>query len=151
MEANDDLRQPEVSMNTNAKIRGCGIHHVALQTADYPGTVAFYTEVLGCSLVHAWKSGDRELGLLDLGDGSHIEVIGVPAGTPAPDNASSFPILHLALRVDSVDEAIQLVRDAGYPVTLDPTDFDLGGMRIRIAFFQGPNREVLEFFETLSG
>lgn len=138
-------------MKTNAKIRGCGVHHVALQTADYAGTVAFYTEVLGCSLVHAWKSGDRELCLLDLGDGSHIEVIGVPPDTPVPDNAQQFPMLHLALRVDSVDEAIQLVRQAGCPVTLEPTDFDLGGMRIRIAFFQGPNREVLEFFETLAG
>lgn len=137
-------------MRANAKIRGCGVHHVAVQTADYEGTVAFYTEVLGCSLAHEWKNGDQKLCLLNLGDGSHIEVIGAPAGTPIPTNAQQFPMLHLALRVDSVDEAIQLVRNAGYPVTLEPQDFDLGGKQIRIAFFQGPNREVLEFFETQS-
>jgi glyoxylase I family protein len=137
-------------MITNQKIRGCGVHHIALQTNDYEGTVTFYTDVLGCTLAHAWESGDRQLCLLDLGDGSHVEVIGQPPGTPAPENAQQFPMLHLALRVDSVDEAIQRVRDAGYPVTLEPKDFDLGGLEVRIAFFQGPNREVLEFFETKS-
>lgn len=135
-------------MSTNQKIKGLGVHHIALQTNDYEGTVAFYTDVLGCALRHAWTSGEQKLGLLDLGDGNYIEVIGQPPGTPAPDNAQQFPMLHLALRVDSVDEAIEAVREAGCPVTLEPQDFDLGGMAIRIAFFQGPNREVLEFFET---
>jgi len=75
-------------------------------------------------------------------------VIGQPPGTSAPENAQQFPMIHLALRVASVDEAIHPVRAAGYPVTLEPKDFDLGGLKVRIAFFQGPNQEVLEFFET---
>jgi len=138
-------------MSTNQKIKGLGVHHIALQTNDYQATVAFYTDVLGCTLTHAWTSGERQLGLLDLGDGNYVEVIGQPPGTPAPDHAQQFPMIHLALRVDSVDEAIEVVREAGYPVTMEPQDFDLGGMAVRIAFFQGPNREVLEFFETKSG
>lgn len=132
-------------MSTNSLIAGCGFHHAAIQTTDYEGTKRFYTEVLGCRLAHEWASGERRLCLLDLGDGGHIEVI---SAAEAPSAAQQYPIIHLALRADDVDAAIARVRAAGRPVTMEPKDVMLGDKPARVAFFQGPNGEVLEFFRS---
>jgi glyoxylase I family protein len=131
----------------NTVLPGLGFHHIAVQTRDYEGTVRFYQEVLGCRLVHAWEADIRKLCLLDLGDGGHIEVIGTPAAPePAPQGP---PMIHATFCVDDVDAAIQRVRQAGCPITVEPKTVDLGGMRVRLGFFQGPNGEILEFFRAL--
>lgn len=128
----------------NTVMPGLGFHHVAVQTGDYEGTVRFYTTVLGCREVHAWESGERKLCLLDLGDGGHIEVIYTPSAPPA--STQGPPMIHAALCVDDVDAAIERVRSAGCTVTIEPKTVDLGSLPVRLAFFEGPNGEVLEFF-----
>lgn len=131
-------------MSTNSLIPGLGFHHAAVQTADYDGTKRFYTEVLGCRLTSEWGLGERRLCLLDLGDGGCIELI---SGEAPAEPVQQYPMIHLALRVDNVDAAIERVRAAGMTVTMEPQNADINGHGIRIAFFLGPNGELLEFFQ----
>ena len=42
----------------------------------------------------------------------------------------------------------ELVRQAGYQVTVEPKDVNLGGLEVTVAFFKGPCGEILEFFQT---
>jgi len=40
------------------------------------------------------------------------------------------------------------MRQAGYPITVEPKDMQLGPIAATIAFFTGPNGETIEFFQT---
>jgi len=131
----------------NAVIPDVGIHHIALRTLDYDGTVAFYREFLGCTVKLEWQAPDgRKLALLDLGCGACIEVIGFLEGTPAAEPGQMHPWMHLTLSTSDPDKVWQKAIDAGYPSVIDPKDVVLGDMPARIAFFQGPNGEVIEMF-----
>ena len=91
----------------------------------------------------------RKILLLDMGDGSHMELFqptvdGPKPGDPAPNN----PVNHFALTTTDIRGAVEHVRAAGYEITVEPRDVDLGGLQITIAFFLGPNGESVEFFQT---
>ena len=65
-------------------------------------------------------------------------------GDPAPNN----PVHHFALTTTDIHGAVEHVREAGYEITVEPRDVDLGGLHVTIAFFRGPNGESVEFFQT---
>ncbi|HHX42136.1 MAG TPA: VOC family protein [Armatimonadetes bacterium] len=134
-------------MAGNTVVAGCGFHHVAIQTTDYETTKRFYTEVLGFRPANEWKMDVRQLCLLDMGDGGYVEVVGIPASMVPEGDIKQFPMVHLALRVADVDAAVDRVRAAGRAITIEPKDVLLGTMPARIAFFQGPNGEVIELFQ----
>ncbi|MBI3911340.1 MAG: VOC family protein [Armatimonadetes bacterium] len=123
----------------------CGLHHCAVSAADYEASARFYTEILGGRMVAAWNIGNRQLCLIDVGEGSHIEILGASG-----DDPQRPPLAHTALRVTDVDRALERVRAAGYQVTIEPRDVQLGNSSARIAFCIGPNGEVLEFFQERS-
>ena len=137
---------------TNPILRGCGFHHVALRARDYERSLAFYTEGLGFRLAHTWGEGAGRIALLDMGDGNYIELF---ASKPSqvPDESSEapppWPFFHVALRSDDVDADIERVRALGMKVTVEPKSVDVGNppITIRIAFFLGPDGEVLELFQ----
>jgi catechol 2,3-dioxygenase-like lactoylglutathione lyase family enzyme len=55
------------------------------------------------------------------------------------------------LRVDDCKAATELARKAGAEVTVEPRDVSLSSdppMPIRIAFFKGPDGELIELFES---
>ena len=58
------------------------------------------------------------------------------------------PVHHFALATTDIHGAVEHVRAAGYEITVEPRDVDLGGLQITIAFFLGPNGESVEFFQT---
>lgn len=131
-------------MGTNAKIGGGGFHHIAIRVYDFDKTVSFYTEVLGFTERVRWGEGDSRAIMLDTGDGNYLEVFA--GGTEGQKEEGAF--LHLALRSDNVTEAIELARAAGMEVTVEPKDAVLGGIPVRIAFFKGPDGEIIELFES---
>lgn len=131
-------------MGTNAKIGGGGFHHIAIRVYDFDKTVSFYTEVLGFTERVRWGEGDSRAVMLDTGDGNYLEVFA--GGTEGQKREGAF--LHLALRSDNVTEAIELARAAGMEVTVEPKDVVLGGIPVRIAFFKGPDGEIIELFES---
>ena len=133
----------------NAIIAGCGIHHVAVQTRDWEASLRLYRDVLGMKIVAEFGSPERQIMLLDTGDGSHVELFAPTAESPADGNESpNDPVTHFALAAADARAAAEHVRAAGYEITVEPKDVDLGSLSVTIAFFKGPCGEVVEFFQT---
>ena len=133
----------------NAIIAGCGMHHVAVQTRDWEASLRLYRDVLGMEIVAEFGSPERKIILLDLGDGTYMELFAPVADSPAVDSESpNDPVTHFALAVEDTRAATERVREAGYEITIEPKDLDLDHLSVTIAFFKGPSGEVLEFFQT---
>ena len=130
-----------------AKTRG--LHHITIQTRDWEASLRLYQEILGMQVVAEFGPEDGRMMLLDIGDGSHIELIAPKAGTPPVGSpADPDPLVHLALATPDAAASIEPVREAGYEVTMEPKDVSLNGLDATVAFFKGPNGEVIEFFQT---
>lgn len=133
----------------NKLIQGCGLHHISIQTMDWEASIQFYQDVLGMEKVAEFGSPERPIVLLDIGDGSHVELLAPKTDIPLMNNsAPGMPIAHLALAVADTRVAIEHVREAGYLITTEPRTVNLSGMSVTIAFFKGPNGEEIEFFQT---
>ena len=133
---------------TNKVIAGGGCHHIAVQTRDWEASLRLYRDVLGMPVVAQFGSPERKVWLLDMGDGSHIELFQPKADTPAPGSpAPNDPVTHFALTATDTRAATEHVRAAGYQITVEPKDVDLGSMKVTISFFLGPNGESIEFFQ----
>jgi len=131
----------------NPIIPNVSFHHVAVRTQDYAASLAFYTELLGMSVRAEWTAADgRQLALLDIGNGQCIEIIAFPPDAAPTEPGQVHPWMHVTLATSDPDAVWQRAIDAGWPSVLDPKDVVLGGLAARIAFFQGPNGEVIEMF-----
>ncbi|MCB0111290.1 MAG: VOC family protein [Caldilineaceae bacterium] len=133
----------------NTVIPGGGCHHIAVQTRDWDASMKLYRDVLGMSVAAEFGSPERKIVLLDMGDGSHMELFQPKADTPAPGAAApNDPVTHFALATTDTKAATEHVRAAGYEITVEPKTVDLGALTVTIAFFNGPNGESIEFFQT---
>ena len=85
--------------------------------------------------------------MLDAGSGNYLEVF-ERAENASPAEAT---ILHFALRTDDCAAILEKARAAGAEVTMETTDLTIdsnaGPIPVRIAFFKGPDGEVIELFE----
>ena len=130
----------------NRKIKGCGFHHASLSVKDLDKSRKFY-ERLGFTERFSWGKEPKRTLLMDTGDGNYFEI-------SQRDSSQSYTegvFRHLALRVDDCKSAIELARNAGAEVTVEPRDVTLSSdppMQIRIAFFKGPDGELIELFES---
>jgi catechol 2,3-dioxygenase-like lactoylglutathione lyase family enzyme len=89
----------------------------------------------------------RRIALLDIGDGTHIELLEPTSGLPAKADGHD-PVLHFALTTTDIEAAVERVRAAGMQITREPsTPIDFGHLNITVAFFEGPNGEIIEFFQ----
>ncbi len=130
----------------NKVVAGCGMHHIAVQAKDYEASKAFYCDVLGFENVLEWGDA-RKICMLDMGDGSHIELFA--PGDNTGETVQNPTMMHLAFFVEDVDAAAERVRAAKAKVTMEPREVQLGTQKAKIAFFEGPNGEILEFMEYL--
>jgi glyoxylase I family protein len=130
----------------NTVIGGGGFHHISMRVRDLQRSVAFYTEGLGFKLRLAWGPEDNRTVLLDTGDGNYLELSGGDSDGFNPTGV----IRHFAFRTDDCDVAIEAARAAGAEVTVEPRDVALSSdppTPVRVAFFKGPDGEVIEFFQ----
>lgn len=131
-------------------IAGCGVHHIAIQARDWDASLTLYRDVLGMPVAAQFGPPERKIVLLAIGDGGYIELFQPLGSTPAPGSAApNDPMMHLALTVSDTRAAAEHVRAAGYTITVEPKQVRLDTMDVVIAFFLGPNGEVIEFFQTL--
>jgi glyoxylase I family protein len=127
-----------------------GFHHVAIRSRDFDKSVGFYTQALGFGPKLAWGDAPGRAIMLDTGDGNYLEIFERPDQPPAEEGRDA--ILHFALRTDDVDAALARAREAGCAVTMEPTDVKIDTTLgadptpVRIAFFKGPDGEVIELF-----
>lgn len=124
-----------------------GIHHIALKACgieNFDELVRFYTEILDLKIVRSWGEGEGIGMMLDTGSGI-LEIF-----ASAKDCPGEGSLRHLAFAVDSVDECIAAVREAGYKITIEPKDIVIASnppYPARIGFCIGPVGETIEFFE----
>ena len=133
---------------SNLKIPGAGSHHMALVSADFDNSLKFYIEGLGMKPVALWGEDEGRAALLDIGDGSHIEIF----ANGTADAQSNEKIVHFAIKTTDTDIAFNNAIDAGAKEKMPPTTLDIPSdppIPVRIAFVYGPDNEVLEFFKTL--
>lgn len=124
-----------------------GFHHVAIKVKDFDASLKFYTQLLGFPVTLSWGQGDQRAAMIDTGNGNCVELFAGGSGESKPEGHW----LHLALRCTDTKSAIEKVRAAGYKVTMETADILIDSKPakcpVRIAFFQGPDGEVIEFFQ----
>ncbi len=133
--------------NKNSKIAGLGTHHIAVQTVDYEASVRFYTEVMGMSEVVGFENEGRRAVILDIGDGSHMELFEPIPGTQPSGDATGNVVFHFALQTTDIESALERVRAAGMEITVELKTVDMGPLNISLAFFKGPSGEVVEYIQ----
>lgn len=133
--------------NKNSKIAGLGTHHIAVQTQNYENSIAFYTEVMGMERTVEFSAGGRRISLLDIGDGSHLELFEPLPGSSPSGDATDNVVFHFALTTTDIEPALARVREAGMEITVELKTVDLGPLNVSIAFFKGPGGEVVELFQ----
>lgn len=124
-----------------------GMHHTALRccgTEEMERAIAFYCDVLGLSILRRWGEGSGSGCMIDTGD-RPIEMF-----ADAEPGRKAGIVDHIALSTDDVDAVVQKVREAGFPVTVEPKDIDIAcqpPLRARIAFIEGAAGESIEIFD----
>ena len=130
----------------NTALGGGGFHHVSMHVRDIEASIRFYTEALGFVHKLAWGQGAKRTVLLDTGDGNYFEI----SGGRTEDASPAGHFAHIALRAADPEAVIEKVRAAGAEVTVEPKDVLLPSdppTPIRIAFFKGPDGELIELFD----
>lgn len=124
-----------------------GIHHIALKAQgleNFNELLNFYHGILGLPIVRKWGEGEGVGMMLDTGAGL-LEIF-----ANAPDRLGAGALRHLAFEVKNTDVCLEAVREAGYKVTMEPTDIVIASeppYPARIAFCIGPVGEEVEFFQ----
>ena len=129
----------------NPKLRGGGLHHIAIEASDFGRSLRFYTEGLGFRNVLTFPEEVQTVAMLDTGDGTYIELFSDGSGEKPKGS-----ILHFALRTNDCEAATEQARDAGGTVTTEPTDTVLEGdppVPVRYSFCEGPDGEQIELFQ----
>ena len=133
---------------SNEKIPGAGSHHIALASADFDKSYKFYTEGLGMKPVVSWGENEGRAVILDIGDGSHVEIF----ANGTAEAQKNEKLVHFCIRTTDPDLAFKNALAAGAREKSPPGDFTIPSdppTPVRIAFVFGPDNEVLEFFKSL--
>lgn len=121
-----------------------GIHHIAIKCKgieNYKETVAFYRDILGVPVAREWGEGEDLSIMLDTGAGI-IEIF-----SKGGEGLTEGLLCHVAFATKDTDACLKAVRDAGYKVTMEPTEVCIGdNYPARIAFCIGAAGEIVEFF-----
>jgi len=129
----------------NLKLRGGGLHHIAVEASDFDRSLRFYTEGLGFQNVLTFPEEDQTVAMLDTGDGTYVELFSGGGGEKPTGS-----LLHFALRTEDCAAATERARAAGGTITTEPTDVVLRGdppVPVRYSFCEGPDGEQIELFQ----
>jgi glyoxylase I family protein len=139
----DMLSKKEVSLMEHTIISG--FHHIGLKCSNIEKSLAMY-EALGMKEVMRWGNGENLIIMVEIGDGSRIEMF----ANGSDDFSANGKWIHFALKVKDVDAAYCHALSVGFTSHMEPTDMVLATeptpTPIRIAFVCGPDGEQLEFF-----
>ncbi|MBS1601914.1 MAG: VOC family protein [Bacteroidetes bacterium] len=122
------------------------IHHIALLTDDYPRSKAFYTEVLGFSVIAETWRAERNSWKLDLAIAGRyqIELFSFPDYRERASYPEAKGLRHLAFAVDDVAAAAEELKGKG--VAVEAVRIDELTQK-KFVFFTDPNGQPLELYE----
>ncbi len=126
-----------------------GIHHVALHCRDFAVSHKFYTEGLGLREFKRWQSGERTVALLEIANGSYLELFS-HGNVRSFEDTQAGMYVHLALRVTDSRAAFRRALEAGAREKIAPKQVLLGAedpLPATISFVCGPDGEEIEFFQ----
>ena len=124
-----------------------GFHHTAIRSTDFDASVGFYENVLGLKRRISWGEPGKRAIMIDAADGNYVEIFESSESL----RGNEATILHFALRTDDCSAMLEVVRKSGAEVTMEPKevtiDSHVGPVPVKIAFFKGPDGEIIELFE----
>mgnify|MGYP000271210792 FL=1 len=123
-----------------------GFHHVAIICSDYARSKAFYTDVLGFSVIDENYREARDSYKCDLAlpDGSQVELFSFPGAPPRSSRPEAQGLRHLAFKVENLNEVIATLNSKG--VNCEPVRVDEYTGK-QFTFFQDPDGLPLELYE----
>lgn len=131
--------------------------HIMISTGDYAGTIAWYRDKLGFTVIHEWTVPELqgiELAYIEL-NGFIIEVVGTPEpfqkrATPSTlkELLSDRGIGHIAFLAADVDAVAKELIARGVQLDVPPTSFPDSGRRL--IFLRDNNGNSIEFLTPLS-
>lgn len=123
-----------------------GFHHAAIICSDYQKSKAFYTEVLGLTIIAENYRQERQSYKLDLAlpNGNQVELFSFPQPPMRPNNPEARGLRHLAFSVPSVEEMSNYLVSKGVDVEAIRIDEFTGK---KFTFFKDPDGLPLELYE----
>lgn len=118
------------------------LHHVAFICRDIAAMERFYAEALGFRRVRTFKAGTPEEFFIMRRDGARVELFPLKADAAA----DSARFKHVALRVESLDNATRRLARFGVPADR-VIDYTAGDRVFKVGFFRDPEGNVIEFME----
>lgn len=109
--------------------------HIGIKVLDIEKTLDFYTKILSAKVIKDYHYPNSRLVFLEVG-GTIVELIDKADNEPRPLG----PIEHIAFKVDSLEEKIDLLKENQIEFTKPRI---VGSAQI--VFFNGPNNERFEF------
>ena len=127
-----------------------GIAHMAVTVKDMEESIRFYTEVLGFYKAFDFKhleTGAPWIEYLSVSHGQFVELFyGGTEDNPWHDDL--IGVQHLCLETDNIHAAVMKIRNAGYPIDIDPKQgLDLNWQ----AWTKDPNGVRIELMQIMPG
>ncbi len=122
------------------------IHHIAIICSDYERSKAFYTGILGLSIVREVYREERQSYKLDLAlNGTYIlELFSFPDPPERVSHPEARGLRHLAFATADLDEVVRQLEDAGVVAEATRIDEFTGK---RFTFIADPDGLPVEFYE----
>ena len=122
------------------------IHHIAILTDDYEKSKAFYTNVLGFTIISETYREERKSFKLDLAiaDLYQIELFSFPEFKERASFPEAKGLKHLAFSVEDMEASVNELMAHGVDVQSIRTD-ELTNKKF--CFFYDPNGQPLELIE----
>ena len=123
-----------------------GVHHIAIICSDYAVSKAFYTEVLGLTILQETYREARDSYKLDLAlQGEYIiELFSFANPAERPSYPEARGLRHLAFKVEDIEKQVEELNKAGIktePMRIDETS------NKKFTFFTDPDGLPLELYE----
>lgn len=123
-----------------------GIHHIAIICSDYKTSKAFYTDILGLTIVKETYRKERDSYKLDLALNSiyTIELFSFPNPPERPSRPEATGLRHLAFSVSNLDDAVNYLSQNNVLSEAIRIDEITGR---RFTFIADPDGLPIEFYE----
>ncbi len=121
-------------------------HHLHIICKDLEKMIAFFTEVLGATLIKRQKFGTADGASLDLqGTTVNLRVSREDEQMVGDASQSSYGYDHIGLEVEDIETVFKDLTQQGFTFTVPPREIP----NLKIAFFKGPEDITIELVEPL--